>query len=92
MGTKRPKRNIGVLLEELENSAKDAILEEETSDPVLKSLLELAIVSIRQDRNVFGLIDEPILWRKFIGWTRVGLDEAQAAAVALEKANEALPK
>lgn len=50
----------------MEDTVEEAILAGTTNDPVLMTLVELTIVSIRESRPLFSnLMDEPILYRHF---------------------------
>jgi hypothetical protein len=61
---------------------------EETDDPVLRSLLEISVAAVREKREVFSIIDEPVLFKQFLEWTKTGIEEAQAAALALKQASD----
>ncbi len=72
---------------ELEEHVKDAILTGEIGDPVLASLLELAIHSILNDRPLFAnLLEEPAFYRRyFYRWIKEGIEEVRKVNEAAEK-------
>ena len=66
---------------------------EKTDDMVLKVLIELAVVSLDEERPVFpNPLDEPVLWRKFKRAVKLARDEARAAKSEIEKAIPDMPK
>lgn len=44
------------------------------------------MASIADNRPVFDILDEPIMFRKFIQWTREGIKEAQTASEKMKEA------
>jgi hypothetical protein len=65
------------ILEELEDSIKDAILTGSTPDPVLSVLLEITINSVTTGRPLFdNPLKEPAFYRrKFYPWVKEGIEE-----------------
>ena len=60
---------------------------ERTDDTVLKTLIELAVVSIDEERPVFpNPLDEPVLWRKFRTAVYHARSDAKKARAEVEKA------
>ena len=63
----------------MESAISDAILSGSSNDPVLVALLDLTIASIRDERPVFGMLEEPVLYRHFRKFTKKALDGKEKA-------------
>lgn len=78
----------------MEDAVSDAILTQHTDDKVLDSLIELAIISIREGKELTpNLLDEPSLWRRhFLEWVEKALEEASKAQEALDAEKKKIAK
>ena len=74
---------------EMEDTVKDAILEQKTGDLYLAKLIEITTLSLREGRPLFpNLMDEPVMYTKFHQWVLEGLAEQSKAEEALKEANK----
>ncbi len=72
---------------DVEEIISDAAMLERTDDTVLKNLIELAVVSLDEERPVFpSPLDEPVLWRKFRTAVHYARSDAKKAKAEIEKA------
>ncbi|MGW8177857.1 MAG: hypothetical protein ACWGQW_03570 [bacterium] len=66
---------------------------QQTNDPTLKILIELAVTSLDTDAPVFPtLMETPVLWRKFLYAVQVAREDARKAKEVLDKNIPDLPK
>jgi hypothetical protein len=64
-----------------------------TTDTTLRILMELAVTSIDRNRPVFPrLLDEPVLWKKFLVAVINAREAARAAKAELNKMIPDMPK
>jgi hypothetical protein len=63
----------------MEEEVKDAILTRQTKDAILITLIDIARMSIRDERPISNsLLEEPVFWRRhFLRWVREGLNELE---------------
>jgi len=69
LGTCRPKRDVEAVLQDMEAAVSDAFTLKTTDDPVLAVLIQIATVSVNENRPVYpNPLHEPVLWRHFRRW------------------------
>lgn len=76
-------------MEELEDAIVEVLITERAPDPELRWLIRIAFVSIYEKRPVFpNPLDEPVLFGKFIGMVKEGLEDARSAQEEISKAQD----
>jgi hypothetical protein len=71
----------------MEEAVSDAFALKTTDDPVLAILIQIATVSVNENRPVFpNPLHEPVLWRYFRRWVADGIAAARKIDAILEEA------
>jgi len=85
---KRQKVAYKDLLIELRDKVFDAITEQQLDDPVLATLVELALIEIDEGRFCFpNPRTEPVFWRRhFRKWVKEAIEERRETQLAFNAA------